>query len=136
MATKEVGSVAWTRTRGPRFWQCLIAACLTASCMISPVKYNDCTGRAKQVSISPTWRIKLMMMISRVCLRCLIGELRLAQIFAYGEINCVYTCTACPISTNEGSKHVVPHEDVVLGGQKKIPLNFAGQTPKKWRFGA
>ena len=108
--------------------------------MISPVKYNDCTGRAKQVSISPTWRIKLMMMISRVCLRCLIGELRLAQIFAYGEINCVYrpTCTACPISTNEGSKHVVPHEDVVFfggGGQKKIPLNFAGQTQKNGVLG-
>ena len=35
-----------------------------------------------------------------------------------------------PIWTNEGSKRVVPLEEVPFGGLKDVSLNFGGKIPK------
>ena len=39
-----------------------------------------------------------------------------------------------PIWTNEGSKRVVPFEEVPFGGVSDVPLNFGGKIPPKLKF--
>jgi len=39
--------------------------------------------------------------------------------------------TVRSIWTNKGSKHVVPHKEVLFGGLSNVPLNFGGvKAPK------
>jgi len=42
--------------------------------------------------------------------------------------------TVCPISTNEGSKRVVPLKEVPFGGLRDVSLNFGGKIPQKLKF--
>ena len=43
--------------------------------------------------------------------------------------------TTCPISTNDGSKRVIPRKGVPFEGVNDIPLNFKSQTPKTGMLG-
>ena len=56
------------------------------------------------------------------------------QIFAY-ENACIYIhtmllYTACPIGTKNGSKRVVPRQDVFLGVRTIFPQILGVKTPK------
>jgi len=42
--------------------------------------------------------------------------------------------TVREIWINEGSKHVVPLNEVPFGGLKNVPLNFGGKIPQKLKF--
>ena len=42
--------------------------------------------------------------------------------------------TVRPIWTNEGSKRVVPLEEVPFGGLKDVSVNFGGKIPQKLKF--
>ena len=42
--------------------------------------------------------------------------------------------TVGPIWTSEGSKRVVPRNEVLFGGLNDVPLNFRGKIPKELKF--
>ena len=52
----------------------------------------------------------------------------------FGSLGKATGRTVRPIWTNEGSKRVVPLNEVLFGGQNNVPLNSGGKIPQKLKF--
>ena len=64
-----------------------------------------------------------------------IASLPLSFFSFFGFFAKVTGRTVRPIWTNEGSKRVVPLNEVPFGGLKDVSLNFGGKIPQKLNFG-
>ena len=63
-----------------------------------------------------------------------IASLPLSIFSFFGFFAKVTGRTVRPIWTNEGSKRVVPLNEVPFGGVNDVPLNFGGKIPQKLKF--